>query len=133
VIKAVVDTHTLIWWLFGNPNLSLTATTFINTAETEGNQIAISSVSLAEVVYLTEKGRIPAETFQQILVLMDLPASTWLEIAFDRKIADAMRSIDRLKIPDLHDRMIAATTLQQDVPLISRDAKIQVSGITTIW
>lgn len=58
MLHAVADTHTIIWYLFADSRLSATAHTLIEDAVTAGDQIAISSITLAEVVYLSEKGRI---------------------------------------------------------------------------
>ena len=44
-----------------------------------------------------------------------------------------LKSIDRSQIPDLPDRIIAATALYLNVPVISRDRRIQLSSIDTIW
>jgi predicted nucleic acid-binding protein len=55
------------------------------------------------------------------------------EIPFDRNIALTLRQVDRSQIPDLPDRIIAATALYLNVPVISRDRRIQLSSIDTIW
>jgi predicted nucleic acid-binding protein len=44
-----------------------------------------------------------------------------------------MALINRDSIPDMPDRIIAATALHLGVPLISRDAKIRASNIATVW
>ena len=56
-----------------------------------------------------------------------------VEIPFDRNIALTLRQVDRSQIPDLPDRIIAATALYLNVPVISRDRRIQLSSIDTIW
>ena len=56
-----------------------------------------------------------------------------VEIPFDRNIALTLREVDRSQIPDLPDRIIAATALYLNVPVISRDRRIQLSSIDTIW
>jgi predicted nucleic acid-binding protein len=56
-----------------------------------------------------------------------------VEIPFDRNIALTLRQVDRSQIPDLPDRIIAATGLYLNVPVISRDRRIQLSTIATIW
>ncbi len=56
-----------------------------------------------------------------------------VEIPFDRNIALTLRQVDRSQIPDLPDRIIAATALYVNVPVISRDRRIQLSSIDTIW
>jgi predicted nucleic acid-binding protein len=56
-----------------------------------------------------------------------------VEIPFDRNIALTLRQVDRSQIPDLPDRIIAATALNLNVPVISRDRRIQLSSIDTIW
>ncbi len=56
-----------------------------------------------------------------------------VEIPFDRHIALTLRQVDRSQIPDLPDRIIAATALYLNVPVISRDRRIQLSSIDTIW
>jgi predicted nucleic acid-binding protein len=52
-----------------------------------------------------------------------------VEISFDRNIALTLRQVDRSQIPDLPDRIIAATALYLNVPVISRDRRIQLSRI----
>ena len=44
-----------------------------------------------------------------------------------------MGNIPREDIPDMPDRIIAATALHLGVPLISRDSKIKLSKVKTIW
>jgi predicted nucleic acid-binding protein len=44
-----------------------------------------------------------------------------------------MASIPRADVPDLPDRIIAATAVYLGVPLISRDRAIRASSVETIW
>ncbi len=133
MLKSVADTHAVIWYFRDDPRLSPAAKAIFIAAATEGNEIGISSITFAEIVYLMEKGRIPANTFADLLTELDDPNPILKEIPFQRKIAETMPQIDRTKVPDLPDRIIAATALQASVPLISRDRKIQLSGLNTIW
>lgn len=59
MIVGVADTHTAIWHLFRFRDLRLSkaAASFINNAATALRRIAVSSVTLAEVVYLVEKAK----------------------------------------------------------------------------
>jgi predicted nucleic acid-binding protein len=47
-------------------------------------------------------------------------------------VAAAVESIDRDVVPDLPDRVIAATALSAGVALVSRDGKIRALQVQTI-
>jgi len=132
-IRAVADTHALLWYLYNDSRLSKTATTFMDAIDEGGDQIAIASITLAELVYLIEKGKIASTSFERVIEMLSQPNATLVEIPFDRVVADMMRRIERDQVPDFPDRIVAATALTLGVPLISRDRKIQASIVTTIW
>jgi len=132
-LRAVADTHAVIWYLFDDPQLSPRAREFITVASSGGDQIGFSSITLAEIIYLTEKGRIPANRFVMLLNATDSQAAVLAELPFDRYVAEAMRRVDRSEVPDLPDRIIAATALLWGVPVISRDRKIRLSSVSTLW
>lgn len=133
MIAAVADTHAIIWYLTEDPRLSANANRAIETADYNSNQIAISSITLVEMVYLIEKGKIPASNFTQLANTMYKPKSALVEIPVELNIARALSRVDSTKIPDMPDRIIAATALNLNVPIISKDGKIRLSGLTTIW
>jgi PIN domain nuclease of toxin-antitoxin system len=45
----------------------------------------------------------------------------------------ALRQVPRAQVPDMPDRIVAATAVYLGVPVISRDARIQSSIIQTVW
>jgi predicted nucleic acid-binding protein len=54
--------------------------------------------------------------------------------SIDRTIADALASIPRLVVPDMPDRIIAATALSLGLPLVTRDTEIlRLTNVTTVW
>jgi PIN domain nuclease of toxin-antitoxin system len=133
MLKAIADTHTVIWFLYDNSRLSPAADKFFNTVEAEGNQIGLSAVSIAEIVYLVEKARILHDCLIRLQQALDSLNSFLMIVSFDRAMAEVLPQIERSKVPDFPDRIIAATAMHLNVPLISKDAKIQVSGVSTIW
>jgi len=56
-----------------------------------------------------------------------------VEVPLDRYVAQALNHIARTEVPDMPDRIIAATALYLGIPLISRDGRIETSSLTTIW
>jgi len=132
-IAAIADTHAVIWSLFGDSRLSAAARAFIAHAAQSGASVGVSGMTLVEIVYLVEKGRIPRDTLERLLRLLSDPEDVLAEIPVDHTIAEAMRQVDRQQVPDLPDRVIAATAVHYQVPLISRDRKIQSAGFETIW
>lgn len=133
MLVALADTHTAVWYLAADPRLSETAKALMIKDQDDGNQVGVSAISLIEIVYLVEKERIPRDSFVSLLGALANPRNILTEIAVDRRVAAAMRRLPRTAIPDMPDRIIAATALYLKVPLISRDAKIQVSKVSTIW
>jgi predicted nucleic acid-binding protein len=51
----------------------------------------------------------------------------------DENAAWAVQRISRDAVPDMPDRIIAATALSLGLPLATRDSAITKAGITTIW
>ena len=133
MITLVLDTHALIWLLHGDSRLSAPALQAIELAANQRAQVAISSISLVETAYLEEKGRIPIGTLAGIMALLDAPTPTLAEIPVERQIVTTLLTIPREQVPDMPDRVIAATALSLGVPLVSHDRQIQASQIQTIW
>jgi PIN domain nuclease of toxin-antitoxin system len=133
MIVAVADTHAAIWYLAADPRLSAAAKLFMDTAANNGDEIAVSAITLVEMVYLVEKDKIPAQRFSNLASELDDPNSMFIEIPVDLKLARTVSRVDVGQVPDMPDRIIAATAVQFNVPVISRDGKIRLSSVKTIW
>lgn len=93
----------------------------------------MSAVSLVEIVYLVERGRIAADAFERFVRELDRERPAFEVIPLDYNVAGALRSVPRDVVPDMPDRIIATTALQLGVPLVTRDRRLQAAGIQTIW
>jgi PIN domain nuclease of toxin-antitoxin system len=133
MIRVVLDTHAVIWYLFADSRLSVTTRSLIEQIAIDGDQVAFSSITLAEIIYLSEKERINETTLTRLLIEVNAAHALFVEIPFDKDVAQAMQQVRRSQVPDLPDRIIAATALYLRLPLISRDRKIQMSSVETIW
>lgn len=133
MIEYVIDTHAVIWYLYQDNRLTSVALAAIDQARQTGRMVGLSSISLIEIIYLVEKKKIPSTAFEDLVKELDSSGTVLHEMPLDRQITQVVRNIPRVAIPDMPDRIIAATALHLGVPLISRDAKIQISQVMTIW
>jgi PIN domain nuclease of toxin-antitoxin system len=133
MIAAVADTHTALWHLFDDARLSATAEAFISEAAKARHKVAISSISLAEIVYLVEKNRLPTAAYEELTLALPDPEHVFTEAAFTAAIVQSMRQVSRVEVPDMPDRMIAATAAYFDVPVLSRDRRILASSLKAVW
>lgn len=133
MIVAVADTHTVIWYLSADSRLSATAKKVIDAAAANGDEIGISGITLVEIVYLVEKGRISAQHFTQLASELLATGSVFAKVPVDLHIARSLSQVSVAQVPDMPDRITAATAVQYGVPVISRDGKIRQSGIKSIW
>jgi PIN domain nuclease of toxin-antitoxin system len=133
MIAGIADTHAALWYLFDDPRLSVAAGEFIDQAAAVGNRVVVSSISLAEIVYLIEKGRLSGNVYTDLKAVLDDPDHVFKEVSFTGEIVDAMRRVPRTEVPDMPDRIVAATGVYFGVPVISRDGRIRTSSVHTIW
>ena len=62
----VVDTHAVGWYLQASPDLSVAAKAAIGGAIAARDAVYVSTVTLAEILYLVEKGRVAPGVLQQV-------------------------------------------------------------------
>ena len=133
MLTAIADTHTAIWYLFSDSRLGRAASECIDEAIVNGNHIGISAISLAEMIYLIEKKRIPESALKDVLAAIADPKRIFQEVPLDAGIVLKMMDVPRAEIPDLPDRIIAATAKFYGAPVLSRGGRIRSSATKTIW
>jgi PIN domain nuclease of toxin-antitoxin system len=131
MLIVVADTHAILWYLVGDSRLSSEARRRIDVILMEGNQVGVSAITLVEVVYLIDKRRIAPELLSVIFDAIKNGSIVLLPV--DESVIHAMQRIDHKQVPEMADRIIAATALAHQIPIISRDAIIQASGLDVIW
>jgi PIN domain nuclease of toxin-antitoxin system len=133
MIAGVADTHTALWYLFDDERLSVPAGDFIDQAALARRRIVVSAISLAEIVYLIEKNRLPVNAYTDLKTALADPDHVLKEASVTVEIVDAMRQVPRADVPDMPDRIVAATAVYFGVPVISRDRRIRASNLQTVW
>ncbi len=132
-MSAVLDTHTALWSVFDRKRISQAALQAIRRSVGAGKPLLVSAISLVETIYLVERGRIPLEAYRKLEAALRDPASGLVVVPVDEDVAQAVFRIPRQTVPDMPDRIIAATALGHNLPLLTRDSRIQAAGIKTIW
>jgi PIN domain nuclease of toxin-antitoxin system len=133
-MKAVVaDTHTCVWYLVEPSKLSKAAVAALDEATAADDPIYLASISLVEVRYLVDKGKLPEAVFLRLCDSLVAPDAALELVPLSFEIARAVGQIPKGDIPDMPDRIIAATALHLKVPLVTRDRKVQAAAITSIW
>jgi PIN domain nuclease of toxin-antitoxin system len=129
----VVDTHTIVWYFSADSRLSANAADALDSATAAGERIHVPSICLVELTCLVEKGRLPIAARDRLIHALDDPTTPCLLASLDSMVADALESVSRVEVPDLPDRIVAATAVDLRVPLISRDRNIRASQVHTLW
>lgn len=129
----VADTHALIWYLENSSRLGSHARAAFDACDRGEIRIYVPTICLVEIVYLMEKGRISPDMKSMLDLALKSEESGLVLTDLDVDVAEQVANVIRDDIPDLPDRVIAATALALNLPLISRDRKIVLSGLDTIW
>jgi PIN domain nuclease of toxin-antitoxin system len=132
-MSAVLDTHAVLWYLEDSKELSPAARAAIEDALREGRDVYVSVISVIEAIYLAERNRIPAAALQRLRDALRDPDAGLSIVPVDGFVANALAEIPRSSVPDMPDRIVAATAFHLGVPLVTRDRRLQSAGIETVW
>ena len=131
--QAVADTHAVVWYLLNPSRLSQPASDAFTAAAQSGDPVWVASISLVELVYLTERKRLPPEALVRLRKGVDDPTTVLRLVSLDARVADAIPKVPRDVVPDMPDRIITATAIALNLPLITADGRIRRLPISTIW
>ncbi|KYF61799.1 hypothetical protein BE11_08100 [Sorangium cellulosum] len=131
-VQIVADTHALLWYLFDADRLSSAGLAALDGAIEAGFPILVSAISIIEIVYLEEKHKIGAGTVARIREVCDGDEPSVEIVPVDERVAHGLQQIARADVPDMPDRIIAATAIYLGVPLVTRDGRIRASLVQTI-
>ena len=129
----VVDTHVIIWDALKPDLLSKKAKkAMVEANEAEG--IIFCDISLWEIAMLIQKGRISVDTSYQNFVNLVLSSNNYLLKGITPEIAEMSTLLPEEVNLDPADRIIAATSLILEIPLITSDRNLlKAKSLKTIW
>jgi PIN domain nuclease of toxin-antitoxin system len=128
----LLDTHVVIWIASGDPRLSQKAKDAIEQARRSARGMAISDFTLYELAQASHKKRIGITISLESFLYEVEQRFAVLPITRGICAQTLMLPPDYPKDPG--DRIIGATALVEDVPLVTADAAIRKSrAVPTIW
>ena len=128
-MKILFDSHALVWYLTGDRRLSRRAR---DIADDLDSQVFVSAVCAWEIATKVNRGRWP-EAAQIVGILHDITvagAFAPLPITIEHAhLAGFLRG----RHYDPLDRMLAAQSQVENVPLVTADPAFRSFGIAVIW
>jgi PIN domain nuclease of toxin-antitoxin system len=128
-LRFLLDTHTLIWWMTTDPQLSKLAHDLIVNTD---NAPIVSAVSAWEIATKVRLGRLPsaANLVEVFVEDMDQQRMEILGVS-------AKHGIRAGSLPGPHkdpfDRMLIAQALTENIPIVSNDRALDGYGAKRLW
>lgn len=128
-MEYLADTVAIIRHFANVGKIGKAAKSILRDADNGINKILISIISMVEILYLSERNRIPLNLEEARRKLLRL--DNYEIVDLDLGIVETARTVQGL---ELHDRLIVSTALSLNVPILTSDQIIRDSGqIDVIW
>lgn len=135
-MRAVADSHSLLYYLFTPDQLSDRALDVLGQAE-DSDGIVVSAATLGDLWYSSHKIGKRALTpgaFDSLRATVLDPQNQFQLAPLDATTMDHLRSFPLQALPDPWDRLIVSTAAQLQLPLVTKDRAITAAGVVeTIW
>lgn len=130
---AVTGAHPLIWASTGQQRrLGTEARRMFERAQTGNGAIFVPTVALAEIGFLIRRGRIRIPEGLSTWIATLSESQTCFPTELNVEVVLHAQSL--YAIPDPFDRLIAATAVHLECPLITRDSEIsEAAGVEVLW
>lgn len=128
-MRLLLDTHTVLWAAIAPEFLSRKAA---RTISDPVNTILVSAASAWEIATKVRIGKLPgAEAFEkEFIERTELAGYVHLPLDVPTALRAGRLAGDHR---DPFDRMIAAQAISEDIPIISKDPKLDAFGIRRLW
>jgi|SRR6185437_3809418 PIN domain nuclease of toxin-antitoxin system len=128
-MRLLLDTHTLLWWLDGDPSLSPAAQEAIID---EASEIFVSAASSWEIATKYRLGKLPGAATVATGVAACLAAQGFTELPIT--VAEGQKAGS---LPGTHrdpfDRMLVAQAIMNDLVLVSNEIVFDQFGASRLW
>jgi PIN domain nuclease of toxin-antitoxin system len=128
-VRVLLDTHALLWAKISPEKLGRQAAEIMAQPL---NVVFVSAASAWEIATKVRLGKLAGleRIERDFLEIMEQSGYTLLPI----DVANALRAA-RFTAPhrDPFDRMIAAQALAMDIPVLSKDPKLDLFGVRRLW
>jgi PIN domain nuclease of toxin-antitoxin system len=128
-LRALLDTHALLWWLSDDPGLTRTAR---KTIEETRNALIVSAASAWEIATKVRLGKLPtaADLVSNFSEQIKREGFQWMAIS-------AAHGIRAGLLPGPHtdpfDRMLIAQSQAENILIISNERIFDAYGIRRLW
>ena len=128
-MNLLLDTHALLWWLFGDPKFSSKARTVIEKSD---QRVWVSSASAWEIATKVRIGKLPeiGDVAEKLPAYLRRERFEALPISLDHALAAGT-------LPGPHkdpfDRMLIAQARIEKLRVVSIDSAFKQYGVPVLW
>jgi PIN domain nuclease of toxin-antitoxin system len=128
-MRALLDTHTLLWWVTNDPQLPQNIRDIISSAD---NTLYFSVASGWEIIIKAKSGKLPLPEPPTAFIYSCLTFNHFESLAIE--LAHVLQ-VDNL--PEHHkdpfDRILIAQAQAENIPILTLDRLIAQYPVQTIW
>jgi PIN domain nuclease of toxin-antitoxin system len=128
-LRALLDTHALLWWLSDHPSLTRAARKAISDAK---NTVLVSAASAWEISTKVRLGKLATATdlVADFVGYVDREGFELLSISAEHGIRAGL-------LPGPHrdpfDRMLIAQAQAENIPIVTNEAIFESYGVRRLW
>ena len=128
-MRALLDTHALLWWISDDPRLPQTVRDIISDRNSE---IYFSASGCWEITIKAQLGKITLPDKPDVFLSDQLTLNSFLSLPIQ-----SSHALHVFNLPPLHrdpfDRMLVAQAQLENMPVITSDALISLYPVEIIW
>ncbi len=128
-MRALLDTHTFLWWISGDSHLSSRVRRIISDPSSE---LFLGYGSLWEVTIKIQKGTLKIPGNSVSFLISEMKANDI------RLLPQRLEYLTRLESLPLHhrdpfDRLLIAQALEEDLAILTADSQIRKYSAKVVW